>query len=130
VSQIGCEEDLNHRKKTWMKQNRNWLGKWDTNLHDFPHTMEEIKRWVLEKFSTVMWTKQASKKRAYYVKEFNPTWKHDDKEYLSSSIKGITKILIALLSTSSHHLRCETGRLAVPKEDWEERACIFATKGW
>jgi len=83
-----------------MKQNRKWLGKWDINLHHCPHAKEEIKRWVLEKIRTAMWTKQVGKKKAYYVKEFNLSWKHDDKEYLSSSIKRTVKILIARLRTS------------------------------
>ena len=103
-----------------MKQNSKWLGKWDINPHDFPHTKEEIKRWVLEKFRTSMWTKQVGKRKAYCVKEFNPTWKYDDKVYLSSLIKGTAKFLISQLRTSSHHLRCETDRWKVPKEDWEQ----------
>lgn len=78
-----------------MKLNRKWLGQWDINLHDFPHT-EEIKMWVLEKFRTPMSTKKVGKMKTYYVKEFSPMWKHDDKEHLSSTIKVISKILIGL----------------------------------
>jgi len=48
------EEELNHSKKAQINKNRNWLGKWDTNMHDCPHAKEEIKKWVLEKFMTAM----------------------------------------------------------------------------
>lgn len=76
------EERLVRRKKTWMNQNKEWVSKWDIDLHTCPNTKEEIKRLVLEKFRAVMWTKQMGRKKAHYVKEFNPTWEHDEKDYL------------------------------------------------
>jgi hypothetical protein len=39
------------------------------------------------------------------------------------------KMLIAQLRTNSHQLRCETGHWKRPKEDWEERVCVFCTSG-
>lgn len=75
-----------------------------------------------------MWTKQLGKKKEYYIKEFNHTWDHDEIFYLRSTINGKAIILIAHLRTGSHHLICETGRWKLPKEDWEERMCIFYSK--
>ena len=57
-----------------------------------------------------MWKKKVGKKKHIMPNNFNPMWKDDDKEYLSSSIKGKAKILIAQLRTRSHHLKCEIGR--------------------
>ena len=37
-------EELDHRKKTWMKQNKKWLSKWNIKLHECPNTKEEIKK--------------------------------------------------------------------------------------
>jgi hypothetical protein len=38
-------------------------------------------------------------------------------------------MLIALLRTNSHQLRCEIGRWKRPKEVWEESVCVFCTSG-
>lgn len=76
-----------------------------------------------------MWTNQTGRKKAYYVKEFNPTREHGVKEYLGANIEGKAKILIAQLRSGSHHLRCEIGRWKVPKKGWEERICRFCNKG-
>lgn len=123
------KEVLGCRKKTWMKQNNNWLSKWDINLHDFHNTNEEIKKYVTKKFLAAMWTKQIGRKKDHYVKAFNPTWEHGDKNYLGAAIKGKAWLLIAQLRTGSHHLRCETGRWTIPKEVWEDRICMFCSKG-
>lgn len=56
------KEELSRQKIMWMKQNKKWLGKWDINLHDCPHTKEEMKKWVLEKFRITMGTKQVGRK--------------------------------------------------------------------
>ena len=64
-----------------------------------------------------------------YVNNLNPTWPHNEKTYLSATIKGKAKILIAKLRTGSRHIRCETCRWVVPKEEWEERACVFCEEG-
>lgn len=76
-----------------------------------------------------MWANQLGRKKAYYVKEFNPTCEHDNKEYLGDEIKGKVKILITQLRSGSHHSRCETGRWKVPKEEWADRICRFCNKG-
>ena len=76
-----------------------------------------------------MWANQLGRKKAYYVKEFNPTCEHDDKEYLGAKIKGKAKILITILRSGSHRLRCEIGRWKVPKEEWEDKICRFCNKG-
>ena len=56
-----------------MKQNKKkWLGKWNIKLHECPNTKEEIKKLVIEKFRTAMWTNHSGRKKAYYIKEFNP----------------------------------------------------------
>ena len=36
-------------------------------------------------------------------------------------------MLITQLRTNFHQLRCETGCWKRPKEDWEERVCVFCT---
>lgn len=36
---------------------------------------------------------------------------------------------MAQLRTSSHWLRCETGRWQVPKEEWADRTCLFCNMG-
>ncbi|KAH9288550.1 hypothetical protein KI387_032667, partial [Taxus chinensis] len=83
----------------------------------------------MEKFRTAMWTGQIGRKKAHYIREFNLNGEHDKKAYLGTVIKGIAKILVAQLRTGSHHLRCETGRWTIPKEDWERRICLFCSKG-
>ena len=42
-TKLVVKEELNRRKKTWMKQNKKWLGKWDINLHDCPQAKEDKK---------------------------------------------------------------------------------------
>ena len=111
------DEELAWRKKTWMKHNEKWLIKWDINILECPNTNEEIKRFVLEKFKAVMWTKQLGKKKAHYVKEFNPKWFHEIKDYLHVNMKGKKRLLVVQLRMRSHHLWCETGRWMVAKED-------------
>lgn len=44
MAQVGCQRRAKSRKKTWMKENKKWLGKWDITLHDCPHAKEEIKK--------------------------------------------------------------------------------------
>jgi len=68
-----------------------------------------------------MWTNHSGRKKAYYIKEFNPNCDHSKKTYLGAAIKEKARMLVAQLRTGSHHLRCETGRWRVPKEVWEER---------
>jgi hypothetical protein len=93
------------------------------------NTKEEIKKLLNEKFRTAMWTNHSGRKKAYYIKEFNPNCDHSEKTYLGAAIKGKTRLLVAQLRMGSHHLRCETSRWRVPKEVWEERTCIFCNKG-
>ena len=73
--------------------------------------------------------KKTGRKKDYYIKEFNPTRDHEEKAYIGANIKWKAKMLIAQLRTSSHHLRCETGRWVVPKEKWENIICGFCNKG-
>ncbi|KAH9320502.1 hypothetical protein KI387_015141, partial [Taxus chinensis] len=80
-------------------------------------------------FRTAMWTGHIGRKKAHYIREFNPTREHDEKAYLGATIKGKARILVAQLRTGSHHLRCETSRWTIPKEDWERRICLFCSKG-
>jgi hypothetical protein len=82
-----------------------------------------------EKFWTTMWTNHSGRKKAYYVKEFNPNCDYSEKTYLGAVIKGKARLLVAQLRTGSHYIRCETGSWRVPKEVWEERTCIFCNKG-
>lgn len=126
---IVMEEGLNRRKKTWMKQNKKWLNKWNIQLHECLNTNGEIKKFVIEKFQTAMWTNHIGCKKAYYIKEFNPTGEHNEKAYLGTAIKGKAKLLLAQLRIGSHHLRYETGRWQRPKEVWEERTCLFYKAG-
>lgn len=76
-----------------------------------------------------MWTKQIGQKKAHYVKELNPTWEHEEKTYLGVAIQGKARLLIAQLRTGLHHLRCETRRWTIPNEAWEDRICMFCSKG-
>ena len=62
------------------------------------------------------WPKMVVAIKTLYVKDFNPTWSHEEKTYLRDAIKGNDKNLIAQLRTGSHCLRCETGRWITPKE--------------
>jgi hypothetical protein len=123
------EEELGHKKKTWMKRNKKWLSKWNIKLHECPNTKEEIKNSVNEKFRTAMWTNNSGCKKTYYIKKFNHNCDHSEKTYLGAAIKGKLKLLVAQLRSGSHHLRCEIGRWRVPKEVWKERTCIFCNKG-
>lgn len=126
---IAMEEELDRRKKTWMKQNKKWLSKWNIKLHECSSTNEEIKKVVMEKFSTAMWTNHNGRKKTYYIKEFNPNCDHGEKIYLGEPIKRKARLLVAQLRTGSHHLRCETRKWNIPKEVWEERTRIFCDKG-
>ena len=38
------EEEIGCRKKTWMKQNKKWLSKWNIKLHECPNIKKEIKK--------------------------------------------------------------------------------------
>lgn len=84
---------------------------------------------ILEKFRIATWEKQGGHKKMIYVNNFNPTWSHNEKTYLSAAIKRKAKILITQLRTESHHLRYKTSRWVVPKEEWEERTCVFCEEG-
>ncbi|KAH9307116.1 hypothetical protein KI387_043788 [Taxus chinensis] len=122
-------DTLERKKKTWMNQNTKWMYKWGINMQECPNSNREIKNYVIERFRTAMWTGQIGRKKAHYIREFNLTGEHDEKAYLGTVIKGKAKILVAQLRTGSHHLRCETGRWTIPKEDWERRICLFCSKG-
>lgn len=84
---IAMEKELERRKKTWMKQNKKWLSKWNITLHEHPNTKEEIKTFVIEKFRTTMLTNHNGRKNAYYIREFNPNCDHGKKTYLGAAIK-------------------------------------------
>ena len=64
----------------------------------------------MEKFRTSMWTNHSGRKKAYYIKEFNPTCDHGEKTYLGAVIQGKTRVLVAQLKTRSQHLICQIGR--------------------
>ncbi|KAH9297612.1 hypothetical protein KI387_029294 [Taxus chinensis] len=123
------EDNLEHRKKTWMKQNTKWMEKWGIHFQECPNNNREIKNYVVEKFRNIMWTENIGRKKAHYIKYFNPTWAHDNKAYLRADIKGKARIILAQLRTGSHHLRCETGRWTIPKVEWERRTCLFCSIG-
>lgn len=123
------EEKLNRRIKTWMKQNIKWLSRWGINLHEFPNGNVEIKKYVREKVKVALWSKQFGRKREYYIKNFNPTCEHQQKHYIEVDIKWKEKMLIAQLRTSSHYLRCVTGRWKIPKEEWAGRVCLLCMSG-
>ena len=75
------EDELGRRKKTWMKQNKKWLSKWNIKLHECPNTKKGIKIFVTEKFRIAMWTNHNGHKKDYYIKEFNPNCNHGEKTY-------------------------------------------------
>lgn len=77
-------------------------------------------KYVNEKFRRGMW-KNASKKREYYITNFNLTYDHKEKGYIRDKIKWQEKILIAEIKTSSHRLRYEIGRWNMPENQLEER---------
>jgi hypothetical protein len=57
------EEELDRRKKTWMKKNKKWSSKWNIKLHECLNTKEEIKKFMDEKFRTAMWTNHSGRKK-------------------------------------------------------------------
>ncbi|KAH9329718.1 hypothetical protein KI387_001826 [Taxus chinensis] len=114
---IVVDDTLERRKKTWMNQNTKWMYKWSINMQKCLNSNREIKNYVIEKFRTAMWTGQIGRKKAHYIREFNPTGEHDEKAYLGAAIKGKAKILVAQLRTGSHHLRCETEAQLIREED-------------
>lgn len=89
----------------------------------------EIKKYVSEKFRRIIWSRYNVRKKSYNIKEFNPTENHVEKAYIGVDIKWRAKMLITQLRIGSHQLRCETGGWWVPKEEWENRACIFCDRG-
>ena len=123
------EEELVRRKSTWMKQNHKWMRKWDINIQTSRDNIKEIKKFVNEIFRNILWTRHIGRKKSYYIKEFNPTSSHDEKAYIRATINWKAKMLMAQLRTSSHRLRCETGRWQVPKEEWADRTCLFCNMG-
>lgn len=46
-----------------------------------------------------MQTKQMVKKKAHYVKEFNPMWCYEIKDYLRVDMKGKNRLLVVQLRT-------------------------------
>ena len=89
------KEELDRRKKTWMKQNKKWLSKWNTKLHECPNTKKDIKKFVIERFRTAMWTNHIGRKKTHYIKECNPNCDHGEKTYLGAVVKGKARLLIA-----------------------------------
>jgi hypothetical protein len=63
-------------------------------LYECSNIKEEIKRFVNEKFKIVMWTNHSGRKKAYYIKEFNPNCDHREKTYLGTAIKGKARLLV------------------------------------
>ena len=122
-------EGVNERKKSWMRQNKKWMKKWNIYLNACPTKSKELKNFVLEKLCKGIWGKELGRKKKYYVQEFNPTCDLQQKEYIGASIPWREKVLIAQLRTNSHQLRCETRGWKRPKEAWEERVCTFCTSG-
>jgi hypothetical protein len=51
------DEKLVRRKSTWMKQNDRWMRKWDISIHMSPNSIKEIKKFVMEKFRNILWTR-------------------------------------------------------------------------
>lgn len=80
-----------------MKKNNKWMNKQGINFQECPNTNDKIKSYVIDKFRTAMWTNQIGRKRAYYIKEFNPAKDHGDKTYLEAAIKGKVRLLVAQL---------------------------------
>ena len=78
-------------KKTWKKQNDKQFNKQNIDYQECPGNNSEMKKQVARKIRSVMWANQLGRKKAYYVKEFNPTYEHDNKEYLGAKIKGKVK---------------------------------------
>ena len=86
------------------------MEKWNINIHDCPNNIVEIKKFAKEKFRKCIWSKQNGRKKVYYIKEFNPTRAHEEKEYIRTNIKWKAKMFITQLRMGSHHLRCKTSR--------------------
>ena len=70
-----------------MKQNIKWLAKWNIKLQECSNTNADIRKFVREKFHNAIWNKNMGRKKAYYIKEFNPTGELDEKAYLGAGIK-------------------------------------------
>ena len=103
------EQKLATQESTWMKQNDNWMRKWDINVHICLDNIKEIKKFVMENFCNILWTRHIRRKNSYNIKEFNPTSNHDENAYIRAPINWKAKMSMAQLITSSQGLRCETG---------------------
>jgi hypothetical protein len=60
---LAMDEELYLRKKTWMKQNKKWVSKWNIKLDECLDTKEEIEKFLIEKFRTAMWTNHSGVKK-------------------------------------------------------------------
>ena len=98
------EEKLVSQESTWMKQNDKWMRKWDINIHICLDIIKEIKKFVIENFCNLLWTRHIRRKKSYYIKEFNPTSNHDEKAYIRAPINCKAKMSMAQLITSSQGL--------------------------
>lgn len=110
-----------------MKQNIKWMNKWSINLEDCPNNNGEIKKYVQEKFKENIWAGQIRRKKEYYIKHFNLTHAHTQKNCIGMDIKWKTKMLIAQIRANSHQLKCEIGRWMTPKEECEDRRYRYCT---
>ncbi|KAH9299455.1 hypothetical protein KI387_031137, partial [Taxus chinensis] len=99
------EDNLERRKKTWMKQNTKWMEKWGIHFQECPNSNREIKNYVAEKFRKIMWTENIGRKKTHYIKYFNPTWAHDNKAYLRADIRGTVFAYGQTSSGKTHTMR-------------------------
>ena len=85
---------------------------------------------MIEKFKTVMWTNHNVRKKAYYIKKFNPNCDNRKKTYLGAAIKGKSRLLVAQLRICSHHFRCEISRWSVLKKFRRRELVYSAIRVW
>ena len=88
-------EVMSERKKSWMRQNKKWMQKWNIYLNACPTNSKELKNFLLEKFRKGIWGKELGRKKKYYVQEFNPTCDLQQNEYIGASIPWREKVLTA-----------------------------------
>jgi hypothetical protein len=89
----------------------------------FPSRWEGAKITSTRCYRIGKWRRHTEKKQQYFIDQFNTHGEIRNQNYLKFNIPWQEKQLIALPNTSCHGVRCEKGRLAQPKELWDEKTC-------
>ena len=83
---------------------RNKMQKMECYLNSCTRNSNELKNFVMDKFSKGIWWKELGRKKKYYVHQFNPTCNLQEKQYIGASILWRENSIIAWLRSNSHQL--------------------------